>query len=301
MTRQCRFDLCRIRIETADDEHVTEAIGDAEVAQCVDPTDVARVEPAAGIDRLGRGLGIIQVAGHQVVPAHHDFACGSDRLLDAMLVDDAQLDPADHATGRLGDQLDRVARPAHGHDTGRLGDAVRGDHVGEAELAHHSFHEHRRYRRRAGDRQSERAEVELAAPRVRQQRLVDGRWTGQHRDLLGLDARHHLHRIEHRLREHGRAHGEAGEHAGLVPRDVKERADDAVPVALYQPDVLDPLASGPTQSVVAQHRSFGCTGSARGELHVADVVGVHVDHVTARAHGIEQLGPCELVPHRFAP
>ena len=136
---------------------------------------------------------------------------------------------------------------------------------------------------------------------MRQQRLIDRRRAGQHGDLFGLYARHDVDRVEHGLGQHRRSGGEACEHPGLVPRDVKERADDAVAVAGDQPDVVDPVARGAAQRPVAQHGAFGLTRGARSELHVADVVTVDLGEVTPRADCLEQLAPCKLAGNHFAP
>jgi hypothetical protein len=51
------LDLGRVGVEPADDEHVLLAVGDPEVAALVEHPDVAGVQPALGVDRLGGLLG----------------------------------------------------------------------------------------------------------------------------------------------------------------------------------------------------------------------------------------------------
>ncbi len=56
------------------DDDVLHPVGDVEVAVVVDEADVAGVQPAVGVDRLGRLLGLVQVAHEDVRPAHQDLA-----------------------------------------------------------------------------------------------------------------------------------------------------------------------------------------------------------------------------------
>ena len=56
------LDLGRVRVEAADDEHVLLAVGDAEVAALVEHADVAGVQPAVGVDRLGGRFGVVDEA-----------------------------------------------------------------------------------------------------------------------------------------------------------------------------------------------------------------------------------------------
>ena len=56
------LDLGGVAVEAADDEHVLAAIGDAQETLLVEHADVAGVQPAVGVDRLGRRGGILEVA-----------------------------------------------------------------------------------------------------------------------------------------------------------------------------------------------------------------------------------------------
>ena len=56
------LDLGGVAVEAADDEHVLAAIRDAQEALLVEHADVAGVQPAVGVDRLGRRGGILEVA-----------------------------------------------------------------------------------------------------------------------------------------------------------------------------------------------------------------------------------------------
>src|ERR1019366_3359540 len=97
------------------DDHVLDAPEDLQPALLVDATDVARVQPALGVDRLAGGAGI-------GVPDHHVGAARDD-LTHAPVVGvvDAQLDARD----RLADAgFEARAGPGHGEDRSRLGQAV---------------------------------------------------------------------------------------------------------------------------------------------------------------------------------
>src|SRR5262245_40173643 len=59
-------------LSTGDDD-VLLAVAELDVAVGVPDTDVPRVEPAAP-ERLGRGVGLLEVALHDVVAAHDDLA-----------------------------------------------------------------------------------------------------------------------------------------------------------------------------------------------------------------------------------
>ena len=59
------LDLDAVDVLAAADDHVLLAVGDEEEALVVEVADVAGVEPAVGVDRLGGGLGLVPVAGHE--------------------------------------------------------------------------------------------------------------------------------------------------------------------------------------------------------------------------------------------
>ncbi|MCY1451869.1 hypothetical protein D9M71_687580 [compost metagenome] len=71
--QQCGFDLCRVAVEAADDEHVLEAVGNGQVALRVQAPDVTRVQPALGVDGLGGGSWVLEIPLHDVEAAQADF------------------------------------------------------------------------------------------------------------------------------------------------------------------------------------------------------------------------------------
>ena len=74
MSEEDVLDLGRIGVEAADDEHVLAAADDLEIARRVDEADVTRAEPARRGEGLGRGLGVIEIPGHDAAAAEHHFA-----------------------------------------------------------------------------------------------------------------------------------------------------------------------------------------------------------------------------------
>ena len=156
MRQQLALDLGRVHVEPAVDEHVLEPVGDVEVAVCVHYADVAGVQPAVGVDRLGRLVGIVEIADHHVVAAYHHLAGLAPWHLVAVSVDDQHLDVVDGAARAAGDDLGRVVVATHRGDSRGLGEAVAGDDRLEAERVAHGVDERHRHRRRPGHRQAQR-------------------------------------------------------------------------------------------------------------------------------------------------
>ena len=88
------FQLARVDIESAADDHVLQPVDDVEVALLVQAADVARVEPPVA-DRFSRRFGPLVVALHDVVAADDDLAALADGQAIVLLVDDAHLDAGD--------------------------------------------------------------------------------------------------------------------------------------------------------------------------------------------------------------
>ena len=199
------LDLGGVGVESADDEHVLLAVGDREVAASVEQTDIAGVEPSVRVDGLGRRLGVVEVALHEVVAAHEHLAGLTGAHRPAVVVDDAHLDAGDGPSDRLGDGVGVVVVAAHGGDAGGLGEPVAGDDRLERQLLAHADDQLHGNARGAGHGQPQRRQVEAGPVGVVQHRLVDGRWPRQHRDVLLVHPAHHRGRVEHRVGQHGRA------------------------------------------------------------------------------------------------
>ena len=106
-----------------------------------------------------------------------------------------------------------------------------------------------------------------------EQRVVDRRRPGQHRDPLALDDLEHDARVEHREREDRRAAHEAREAAGLVAEDVEERVRDQVAVAGAQVGPVAPVEVRAQRLAVRHHDALRVPGRARREHDVARIVG----------------------------
>jgi hypothetical protein len=63
------FDLPRIDVLTAADDHVLHSADDVAVALLVDDGQIPRVHPAPRVDGVPRTLGIVPVAAHDAVTA----------------------------------------------------------------------------------------------------------------------------------------------------------------------------------------------------------------------------------------
>lgn len=81
-------------------EHVLLAVDDLEAAHAVDLDDVARVEPAVGLDRLGRLVGVLEVLLEDDGPAHQQLAARVRLVLDRVLVVGHRLDAQLHRRAR---------------------------------------------------------------------------------------------------------------------------------------------------------------------------------------------------------
>ncbi len=67
MLEQESLDLGRVGVEASDDEHVFLASDDPQPAGLGELAEISGVQPAVGVDRLGGGRRIVQVALHHVV------------------------------------------------------------------------------------------------------------------------------------------------------------------------------------------------------------------------------------------
>ena len=94
----------------------------------------------------------------------------------------------------------------------------------------HSLDQHDRYDGRAGHREPEGAEVEVAAVRSGEDRLVERRRSGKQGDPLVLDEPHRGGDVERRDRVERGAGEEPDDDADLVAEGVEERVDHEVAV-----------------------------------------------------------------------
>ena len=151
----------------------------------VEAAEVAGVQPAVGVDRLGGGGRVVEVALHDAVAAHQDLA----------VVGDADLDVVARQARGGGDVLERVAGTRERHGA-RLGEAVAGHQRLERKFLVHAADELDRDVGRAGDAGRRVASLPLSVDG--EQRVVQRRRAGQHRDPFGLDQFHHPVDVEDR-------------------------------------------------------------------------------------------------------
>ena len=96
------LDLARVDVVAAADDHVLLAVDDEVVAVGIDAADVAGVEPTVRVDRLGRRVGALPVALHDIVAADGDLAGVARGDIGACLVDEPNLDARDRGAHRAG-------------------------------------------------------------------------------------------------------------------------------------------------------------------------------------------------------
>jgi hypothetical protein len=106
-----------------------------------------------------------------------------------------------------------------------------------------------------------------------EQRLVDRRRTGEHRDPLALHELHRDARIEDREREDRRAAHQTREAAGLVAEDVEEGIRDQIAVAGTEIGEVAPVEVRAQRLPVRHHDALRVPRRARREHDVAGIVG----------------------------
>ena len=168
-----------------------------------------------------------------------------------------------------------VVGAAHGAEPVAFGQAVGGQHDVDVEFCLHPLDQHDRHRGRAGDREPQRGQVVAAAGGMVEQRLVDGRGSGQHGDPVLADRTHRPLGVEGQLRDQRGAGLQAGQDPGLVAEVVEERVDAQVAVVAGDLAARRPRRrAGQRLPVRAQH-TFAAAGGAGGEQDVGEVVGVY--------------------------
>ncbi len=103
-----------------------------------------------------------------------------------------------------------------------------------------------------------------------EQRVIQRRRAGQHRDPFALNEFHHAVDVEDGDRQHRRAAQERRDEAGLEAERVEVRVDHQVAVALAQIRERRPFLVHPQRLAVIHHGALGPPGGARGEDDVGD-------------------------------
>ena len=266
------FDLGRIAVEPADDEHVGLAIRDAQIAGSVEDADVAGVQPAVAVDGLRGVVRVLEVAEHDVVAAHDDLAWLADGHGAVIVVHATQLDAGYRLAAGAHHELGAVAGAGHGHRAAGFRQTVARDHRGDAELAAHTLDHGGRHHARPRGRNAKRAQARAVRRRRGEQRLEERRRPGQESDLLGghqLIERLHVH-LCHRV--DGGATNEGREPSRLVARAVKERIDDGEAIVLAKAHAIRPCAIHRQVLAMRGHHALRVPGGPRGEHDVGDLL-----------------------------
>ena len=110
-----------IDVEAGHDHEVLGPLDEVEAAVLVAHPDVTGAQPAVRGEHPRRRLRIVEVAGEHVRPTHPDLTGITHEGVPAVVVDDAQLDPAEHPADR---PVDRRRADRGRHDRRRLRQAV---------------------------------------------------------------------------------------------------------------------------------------------------------------------------------
>ena len=269
------LDLGRVGVEAADDEHVLLAVGDVDVAVGVHHGDVAGVEPSLGIDRLGRLLRLVEVAGGHDVAPHQELALGAPGHLGPGVVDHPQLDVGDGAARGGGDDLGRVVGPGVGGDARGLGHPVGGDDALEAEPVPHGDHQLGGDGGGAGETGPQRRDVVAVEVGVVEHPLEQRRRPGEDGDPLPLDDGQHLGGVVDGDRGVAGPGHEAHDDPGVEPKGVEVRVDQQVRIAGADAERLAPGVEGPDDGPAPHQHALGMAGGAGGEHDGPDVGGGH--------------------------
>jgi|GEM_PF-5763034 len=274
------LDLGGVHVEAAADVHVLDPAGDGQVPGGVQAAGVPGVQPAVRVDGGLGGLGVLQVAEHQVRPAEQDLAGVADPYLEA----------GRRAPRGAGHRLRRVAWTAHRRHHG-LGQPVGGEHDLEAQFAPHPLDQRDRHVGRAGDGEAQAGQVAGVALGVVHDRRVDRRRAGEHGDPHRLHQSHRLPGVEDRLRHQRRPADQAGQQARLEAEGVEERVHHQIPVVRRQQAAVRPGPGDGQRPFVRGHRALAPPGRPGGEHDVADVIRAHRPRPPARLGGRDRRRP----------
>ena len=268
-----RLELGRRHLVALVLDELLDAVDEHDVAVVVGAADVAGVQPAVGVDRGGGRLRVVEVAAHDLRPAHADLALlARAELVAAGDVDD----PALGVGHRRADRPEPVARGIERRDVGdRAG-------LGHAVALHHRAADALRGgllqlgAQRRGARVDERQAREVEA--------LDDRALGQgeddRRDEVGLRGAVLLHEaeealeVEARHRDERRAVAQDRVHDHGQAVDVEERQDADERVVGGHGLLGGRLQDVGHQVAVGEHHALG---QARGPARVGqrdEVVGL---------------------------
>ena len=190
------FDLARVDVLAAPDDHVLEPADDLHIAFVVHHPEVACMHPAAGIDRLARRLLVVPVAQHHRVAACAKFArLAALHDLAVGRVDDLDLDVRIHAAYGSNLLVEGVAYGTLSAHRRGFGHPVHHSHFRHVHQRVHLLHDLERARRAGHDSSAERAEIELFEARAVELADKHGRRSVERSAALGLHAFHRGDRV----------------------------------------------------------------------------------------------------------
>ena len=269
------LDLLGVDVLTAADDHVLEAARDEVVSVGTAAGQVARVEPAVGVDGLGGGLGHLVVALHDVVAAGHELAVDPVGAIQTRLgVDDLALHVGKGRADRLGSYLQAIVVAGHGTAGGGLGltvdryDLPHIHDLGSCGLLHEvggavgTRH----------DTDPHVGEVGLGEVLMLHHGDKHGGHTVEGGDVLVVDAGQSGLGGEVGQGVHGGSVGHGGGHGQHHAEAMEHGHLDHHAVGGGQLHVVADVLTVVDHVVVGQHNALGEARGTRGVLHVADVV-----------------------------
>ncbi len=275
MLRQDPFDLGRVDVLAAADDHVLDAVGDVDVAVGIHVAAIAGAQPAVLGDRRGGRLRLAPVAAHQLFAADPDLArdTGRDRLAGAGFAH-ADLDPRDRLARRDQPMGHRrvlvVGGEQHAHHAALLGHAVDLLQPAGKELQRRAHHRQGHRRGAVGERLQRRVVARRGTRNLGHHRHQRRHQEGVG-DALPLEHLEHRGRVGQAQHHDARAHADRGQRvAGAADVEQRHRhLHDGVDVDLR---VGRAVARMGQHAAVGEQRALGEAGGARGvELHEAVV------------------------------
>ncbi|MDT4813635.1 hypothetical protein FQZ97_466250 [compost metagenome] len=231
------------------------------------------MHPAARVDGVGGGLGVVPVAQHHAVATGAEFADGAARDDPALGVDDLAFQVRLGAADGGHAQFQLVVRAGlQGHRAG-LGHAVGDLHFAHVHLVDHPAHHFDRAGGAGHDAGAQAGQVELVTLRVIQLGDEHGGHAVEGGGLLFGHGTQGGQRVEGIARvDHGGAVGQAAEVAHHHAEAVIQRHRDHQAILLGQTQALADHVAVVEDVVVAEGGALGETGGAGGVLDVDGVV-----------------------------
>ncbi len=267
------FQLARINVLAAANDHVLVAPGNAHVALLVHARQVAGVHPARRVDGFGGGRRVAPIAEHHAVATGAQFADLPARHHAAVLVDDLALQLRLGAAHGGHPQFQLVIRAGLQRHRAGLGHAVGDLYFAHVQFADDVAHHLDRAGGASHDPGAQARQVEFPALRLVQQGNEHGRHAVQHGGALSGNALQGQQRIEGIV---GVDHGGAVGHAAQVAHDhaeaVVQRHRNHHAVLLGEPQAFADHIAVVEDVVVAEGRALGEAGGAGGVLDVYRLV-----------------------------